>query len=537
LLSKIKGFAIQGITGYDVEIEVDISVGIPAFEIVGLADTAVKESKERVRAAVKNTGFEFPLRRVTVNLAPAYVKKEGSAFDLPIAMGILQATGQVRIRDAPRRAFVGELSLDGGLKPVNGVLPMAIRARETGAAALFVPMENALEAAVIEGIDVHPAGSLAEIAAHFAAEGGAPEESPLELAPALIPPCRVDARGLLAAQQDAGHDFADVRGQEKAKRALEIAASGGHNCMMIGPPGSGKTMLAQRLPSILPPLTYDESVEVTMIHSVAGALPPGVPLVSTRPFRNPLSNTSPASLTGGGRDPKPGEISLAHNGVLFLDELPEFGRNALDILRQPLEDGFVTVSRVQSKVTYPARAAFVCAANPCKCGHYLDPGKKCTCTPQEIRNYFGKVSGPLLDRIDIQIEVLLPDYDSLCGRGGAQECSRDIRARVVRARAAQKARYEAMPAPAGAARVFCNAQLEGRMLEEACALDPPSRALLKRAYERMGLSARAHNRILKVARTIADMAGADGVREEHVAEAISYRNFDRGLFMARGGQG
>jgi magnesium chelatase family protein len=534
VLSKVKSYSVHGITGQDVVIEVDISNGIPAFEIVGLADTAVKESKERVRAAIRNEGFEFPLRRVTVNLAPADVRKEGSAFDLPIAVGILQATGQAPFGQPGARAFVGELSLDGAVKPVKGVLPMAMRARESGALELFVPGANAYEAAVVEGLSVYPVDSLAGLAAHFRALAGAAPAAGGAPPPAPIEPCRVDARGILAAGAPPGLDFADVRGQWKAKRALEIAASGGHNCMMIGPPGSGKTMLAQRLPSILPPLTYDESVEVTMIHSVAGLLPPGVALVSARPFRNPLSNTSAASLTGGGRDPKPGEISLAHNGVLFLDELPEFGRNALDILRQPLEDGFVTVSRVSSKVTYPARATFVCAANPCKCGNYMDNRRKCTCSPQEIKQYFGKVSGPLLDRIDIQVEVRLPDYDALTGKAGGGEGSAEIRRRVERARLVQKGRYGGLRA-GGSRPVHCNAQLEGRLIEEFCALDAPSRALLRGAYEKLSLTARAHGRILKVARTIADMAGSERIQERHVAEAIGYRNFDRGRWFAAQG--
>ncbi|MDR1439606.1 MAG: YifB family Mg chelatase-like AAA ATPase [Clostridiales bacterium] len=507
MLSIVKSFSVMGVTGHDVEIEVDICNGMPVFDIVGLADTAVKESKERVRAAIRNSGFEFPVRRLTVNLAPAYVKKEGSAFDLPIAIGILQSTGQLSIPGAGGCGFLGELSLDGSVKPVNGVLPMAIRAKASAIARLFVPPENALEAAVVSGLEVYPVRSLAEACGHFA--GGE-----------RIERCAVNVEGILRAEVSEPHDFCDVKGQERAKRALEIAASGSHNCMMVGPPGSGKTMLAKRLPSILPSLTYDESVEITMIHSVAGILPPGAPLVSRRPFRNPLSNTSAASLTGGGKDPKPGEISLAHNGVLFLDELPEFGKNVLDILRQPLEDGYVTVSRVSSKVTYPARATFICAANPCKCGYYMRGGKPCTCSPSEIKSYFGKISGPLLDRIDIHIEVRLPEYDALYRGKGEPECSADIRRRVERARMVQKERYAGLD-------IYSNAQLEGKRIEEFCQLDRPSRALMKRAYEKMGLSARAHSRILKVARTIADMEQSGDIQERHVTEAIGYRNFDR----------
>ena len=506
MLSKIKCFSIQGITGYDVEIEADVSNGMPAFDIVGLADTAVKESKERVRAAIKNNGFEFPVKRVTVNLAPAFIKKEGSSYDLPIAIGILISTKQFSIKHLDNYGFIGELSLDGSLKPVNGVLPMAVRAANSGIEALIVPHENAFEAAVVGGIQVFPAKNIGEIIKHFS--GGE-----------QIARCIVNTGDVLDSGLENHFDFADVKGQEKAKRALEIAASGGHNCMMVGPPGSGKTMLAKRLPSILPPLTYDEAVEVSMIHSVAGILPPGLPLVAARPFRNPLSSVSAASLTGGGKNPKPGEISLAHNGVLFLDELPEFGRDALDVLRQPLEDGVVTVSRVNSKITYPAKTTLICAANPCKCGYYLSDVQQCTCSETDVRKYFGKISGPLLDRIDIHIEVPLPEYDTLNIEAGT-EGSAEIRRRVQKSREIQMERYRAH-------KIYANSQLEGKQIEMYCVTDERSKALLRVAYERMGLSARAHSRILKVARTIADMEQSEHIREDHIAEAISYRSFDR----------
>ena len=509
MLAKVRSFSLFGITGYDIDIEVDVSNGIPAFDIVGLADTAVKESKERVRSAIRNNGFDFPVMRVTVNLAPAFVKKEGSSFDLPIALGVLIATGQISIGDSVLSGFIGELALDGAVRQVNGVLPMSVRARASGLRELFVPAENAFEAAVVEGIAVYPVHSIAEIAKHFSGRSA-------------LPRVDIDARGMLSEESAPDYDFCDVKGQEQAKRALEITASGGHHCIMIGPPGSGKTMLAKRLPSILPLLTYDESVEITMLHSVAGMLRPGVPLISKRPFRNPLTSASAASLTGGGKIPKPGEISLAHNGVLFLDELPEFGAQALDVLRQPLEDGQVTVSRVASKITYPARTTFVCAANPCKCGYHNDNRRPCTCTAAEIRKYFGRISGPLLDRIDIQIEVRLQEYDELYKDNSTREASALIRTRVERAREIQKERYRGM-------KIYTNAHLEGGMVDKYCALDRGSGALMRNAFDRMSLSARARDKILKVARTIADLDGSGLIKERHLAEAISYRCLDRGI--------
>jgi len=507
MLAKVRSFSLFGITGHDIEIEVDISNGIPAFDIVGLADTAVKESKERVRSAIRNNGFEFPIMRVTVNLAPAFVKKEGSSFDLPIAVGVLLATGQLNIREPWNNGFIGELALDGAVRHVNGVLPMSIRARESGLQSLFVPADNALEAAVIEGISVYPVRSLADVAGHFTHTR-------------QISRVEIDARGVLADENCSGLDFSDVKGQDQVKRALEISASGSHHCLMIGSPGSGKTMLAKRLPSIMPRLSYDESVEITMIHSVAGMLPPGVSLLSARPFRNPLTSASAASLTGGGKIPKPGEISLAHNGVLFLDELPEFGPQVLDTLRQPLEDGVVTVSRVASKITYPARTTFVCAANPCKCGYYGDARRVCSCTHAEIRKYFGRISGPLIDRLDLHIDVRMQAYDELYKDKPPGESSSAIRERVERARSIQKDRYTGL-------KINTNSQLEGALLDKFCALEKNSRALMRDAFERMALSARAHSKILKVARTIADLEGVKTISERHLAEAISYRRLDR----------
>jgi magnesium chelatase family protein len=507
-ISKVKSFSVDGIKGNEIEIETDISNGLPAFDIVGLADMAVKESKERVRAAIKNNGLEFPYRRVTVNLAPAYIKKEGSSFDLPIAIGILLATGQLNIENIENYGFIGELSLDGSIKPVYGVLPMALKARESSQSALtlVVPVDNASEAAVAGGIKVLPVGNLTEVVDYFEGERSIALQS-------------LDAYSLPEHDSSGYPDFSDVRGQEQVKRALEVAASGSHNLMMIGPPGSGKTMLAKRLASILPSLTYDEAVEITMIHSVAGLLPRGVPLITNRPFRNPLSNITPAGLAGGGKYPKPGEISLAHNGVLFLDELPEFNREVLDLLRQPLEDGVVTISRLASSVMYPSRFTAIFAANPCKCGYFLDQNKKCTCTANEIKQYFGKISGPLLDRIDINVEVSTPTFETLNSKTRG-ETSEQIRVRVENTRKIQKERYTGK-------KIFSNSQLEGKLIDEYCRLDNSSKSILQNAYTRLGLSARAHSRILKVARTIADMDESDIIRDKHLAEAISYRNFDR----------
>ena len=510
-ISKVKSFSVDGINGHEIEIEIDISNGLPAFDIVGLADMAVRESKERVRAAIKNNGFEFPIRRVTVNLAPAYIKKEGSSFDLPIAIGILLATGQLVVDGIENYGFIGELSLDGTIKPVYGVLPMALKAKEASLGTLVTPSDNSSEAAVEGDIKVLPVNNLQDISGYFCGE----KEIAFR---------KVDALSLLEPNTSGLPDFSDVRGQEQVKRALEVAASGSHNLMMVGAPGSGKSMLAKRLPSILPSLTYDEAVEITMIHSVAGLLPPEVPLISSRPFRNPLSNITPAGMAGGGKNPKPGEISLAHNGVLFLDELPEFNREVLDMLRQPLEDGIVTISRVSSCVAYPSKFTAVFAANPCKCGYFLSQNKKCTCSANEIKQYFGRISGPLLDRVDINVEISTPSFEVLDSKERG-ESSEQIRKRVENTRRIQKERYAGQ-------RVFSNSQLEGKLLDEFCKLDRSSKSLMKNAYARMGLSARAHSRILKVARTIADMGESEIIMENHIAEAISYRNFDRNNWFA-----
>jgi magnesium chelatase family protein len=506
MLSKIKSCGLVGIDGYIVEVETDISSGIPTFDIVGLGDIAVKESKERVRSAIKNTGLEFPIRRITINLAPANQKKEGSAFDLPIALGILTATGQIANDYLDKYLFIGELSLDGDVNPVNGILSMAICAMYAGVENLVLPAANADEAAVVKGLNVLPIKNIAEIINHLNGEK-------------QINRHYIDIDAIFNKNTEHELDFADVKGQENVKRALVVAASGAHNCIMIGSPGSGKTMIAKRLPSILPSMTFEEALEVTKIHSIAGLLPPKTSLLTNRPFRSPHHTISNISLIGGGRIPKPGEISLAHYGVLFLDEVPEFGKDALEVLRQPLEDGMVTISRVNASLTYPAKATLIAAANPCKCGNFLDPSKQCNCTPKQIQQYLGKLSGPLLDRIDIHIEVASVKYKDLESTR-EEEKSSVLRERVNKARRVQLDRYKGL-------KIYSNSQLQPAMINKFCKLDDKGKELLKSAFERLGLSARAHSRILKVARTIADMEGSEEIKINHLAEAIQYRSLDR----------
>jgi magnesium chelatase family protein len=508
MLAKVLSSAVQGIDGYIVEVEVDIAGGLPSFSTVGLPEGAVRESKDRVKAAIKNAGYEFPPRRITVNLAPADIKKEGSAFDLPIALGILSAQGIIPPDRLGAYLFLGELSLDGGVKPIRGGLPMAIAARAAGLKGICLPRANAQEAAVVAGIEVLPIEGLGQVVGLLRRERA-------------IEPLSVDMEKVFQEGGEYPEDFRDVKGQEHAKRALEIAAAGGHNMIMIGPPGAGKTMLARRLPTILPPMTIEESLETTKVHSVVGLIPQDRALTVIRPFRTPHHTISDAGLVGGGQIPRPGEVSLAHNGVLFLDELPEFKKNVLEVLRQPLEDGRVTIARATTSLTYPARIMLVAAMNPCPCGFYSDPLHECTCTIPQIQRYRSRVSGPLLDRIDIHIEVPAVRYQDLT-QWQEGESSLAIRERVKTARQIQQERFQGK-------RIFCNAQMTSRYLKRFCQIDEQGDRLLEQAMAKFGLSARGYTRILKVARTIADLEGKEAIAVHHLSEAIQYRTLDRGV--------
>ena len=513
MLAIIKSMSLRGLDGYIIDVQVDVSNGIPSWEVVGLPDISIKESKERVRTAIKNSNYELYSKRIVINLAPADIKKEGSFFDLPIAIGVLISSGQLKLNKIQKEflentVIIGELSLDGKINGVNGILAVCIEAKRLGIQKIIIPNSNLKEASIVCGIEIYGANNLNEIIEYI-------------IGKTQLETCITEWKKSTKTTIDNSVNFSDVKGQNRAKRALEISAAGGHNCLLIGSPGSGKTMLARRIATILPDLTFDEALEITKIHSISGQLKAEEPIITERPFRSPHHTISPIALIGGGSNPKPGEVSLAHYGVLFLDELTEFKRGTLEVMRGPLEDKYISISRVNASLTYPCKFMLIASMNPCPCGYYGSPNKECTCTEDSIQKYIGKISGPLLDRIDIQIEVMPVEYKKL--NEDKPESSEVIKARVNKARNKQLLRYKNE-------QIYSNSELTPKLIEKYCNIDNQSKHILEMAFNRLGLSARAYTRILKVARTIADLADSENIESTHIAEAIQYRSLDRKYF-------